>query len=141
MAITLLKPGAAQVVLDAIASKPIISLYDVGGWTVGNYNSLKRSGTNAAYQVTAGKTLYLFSFLWFSTAANSSITEFGYGDTSVANSAAAPTNNVPLIPGIGAPTAYTYVQMPFFLAIPAAKFVYMKQSAAGGWLNILGYEE
>lgn len=61
------------------------------GVTATRYNVIYNNDASTAHQVASGKTLYV-GYISFNGSASPSSIELYYGDTSVADSAAAPTN-------------------------------------------------
>lgn len=141
--------NAPQLILDAIGSiggtNLIILLPKVlNSVTAGNYQTLYRAGVApyAAYQVTAGKTLYIIGALIQTGTAGNKFTTTGYGDTAVDNSAAAPTNSQTLLDNLSLSATNLLTAVPLILAIPATKYPYIQQNATGHTIAIFwGFEE
>lgn len=109
------------------------------GTTAGNYDSFKVNGT--AYQVTAGKTLYISKYMYASTALSQIF--IGYADTSIADAAGPPTNPVQKTADFFcAVINVNYEIEGFWISIPASKFPMIRVVAVGGAINvgIMAYE-
>ena len=148
MALKQFKIGSQQILADAIASiggQNLITLY-VPTLSASNYQTLFRDTTAAAYQVTSGKTLYLFGAMYTGLGANANAQELGYADNSVNNSASAPTNNKAFTAGNGslimAAASATVYQIPLWLGVPATKFPYVRMAATAlSMIVFWGFEE
>lgn len=135
MAIKQLKIGSQNILVDAIASiggQNLITLYSPLPTGSAKYQTLYRDITAAAYQVTAGKTLYIIGGTIQAGTAATNVSSMGYGDTAVDNSASAPTNNKVLIPaGLHCAAANTEYDLKIWMAIPATKYPYIVLGANG----------
>ncbi len=105
--------------------------------TGGNYQPLIYRG--AAYQVTAGKTLYCNGF-WFRATTGGGYIQFGYGSAaSAANAASPPSGAVEYAtsstmstgaPLRGGSLVGDYYWYPFFQTFPAASYPYMRYATS-----------
>jgi len=116
----------------------VITLYSDGACTLNQFTTMKRNG--AAYQVTAGKTLYIGKLILSANGANAGA-QFVYGDNAVANSASAPTNSVTISAPILNATANVAVAYDVSFIIPATKYMtYIACVASGPFLTMFGIE-
>lgn len=107
--------------------------------TAANYNPLAKMGVNfAAYQVTAGKTLWVYKMALISNTPNC-VFKLGYGDAAVAQEdGVAPANAKKFYPGddytqfpnTGAAYVPFWVNIPFPLA-PAGKYPFWGANPSG----------
>ena len=91
-----------------------------------NYMSCEfPAGTD--YEVTAGKIFYITKILYYSTSGGGK-GQIGYGDTGVANGAAAPTNAVACTLDFYAVVATINYELDVFIPILAGKFPYVQST-------------
>lgn len=107
--------------------------------TAANYTTLAKS--NEYYQVPTGYKLVLVAVKMITVTAALSTLFPGYGDTSVQNSAAAPTNNVPVGNAIGPTlaTAGEKVEMAMYCEVPAGKYPTFQAVTGAVRATVLGY--
>lgn len=102
------------------------------------YSTLSRNG--ASYQVPTGYKLQLLAIAGAPFTANMMNINTYYGDTSVSDSASAPTNSVL----IGNSTVITentigkYTEKPTFGEVPAGKYPCIFTASAYGFVTVLG---
>lgn len=96
---------------------------------------LKEDGT--AYQVPAGKTLYITASNYHGVAAGN-LWNFGYGDDAVADGVAAPTNAKSVSVSIVVAVANTQYTLDVYAAIPALKYPYAFSSIGDNRINMYG---
>lgn len=118
----------------------------MGSCGASNYETFYCNGTR--YQVPAGKTLRIWAMRYhdLSNTVTSAGSTLGYGDTVVANGAAAPTNYVGLATGgdigsMGQISASGIVEYFLGVDIPAGKYPCIKQNAASSCAVYLLCEE
>jgi len=99
-----------------------------------NYMTLE-SVVGTDYQVPAGKTFYITSVVYMANSASGGI-KIGYGDTGVADGAAAPTNFVQLTEEFRSETADKLIPVSVLVAIPAGKFPCVRQNAGAVQLYV-----
>jgi len=102
------------------------------------YMSLE-SPVGTDYQVPAGKTFYITKMHYSGVDASIGFV-IGYGDTGVADGAAAPTNPVQLTQMHRGASAFIEYSADVFLAIPAAKYPYIQWQSGYILLNVEGLE-
>ena len=91
------------------------------------------------YQVPAGKTFYITKIICSDVSASSGF-YLGYGDTGVAEGAAAPVNYQRLTGVTHVNTAYYSYPFDVCIPIPANKFPVMAGSAAASQVTLYGVE-
>jgi len=137
--------GTVTIAGMTIASSALLVL--TAHATGGQYDTLRNNGT--AYQVTTGKTLYIFAIDGTSQASATLVyCQFGYGDTSVSDSAAAPTNSVLRRAGGIAQWAQELVFAPSTpnniklcnITVPASKYPYFLPQGGAAAMTVYAYE-
>lgn len=97
--------------------------------TTGRYQSLFKNDAN--FTITTGMAFYPSRFIITPQAANAGILEWGYGDTIVNDSVAAPTNYVKMGGSLQGVTAFVTLVFDFASqAVPADKAVVIRSSGA-----------
>lgn len=100
------------------------------GATGGRYDSLDHPlGTD--YVVTAARTFWVYGIVTSSDAAAITVT-YGYGDTHVENSAAAPTNAVTL-GEFYLPAGGGLERVPVTVSVPAGKYPWAQVTGPANW--------
>ncbi len=91
------------------------------------------------YAVTAGKTLYITEVFFHNDAGARQI-YFGYGDTDVDDSVAAPTNAVQIGGNLAILTANVVYKHDVFIPVPATKYPFFWATGSNAYVTALGVE-
>lgn len=131
----------------------VIRVGTIGSDTIGEARSMTAQATGGVnymtlesivgtdYQVPSGKTFYITKLILAPTSTASKC-RLGYGDTGVANGAAAPTNAVDLTNSsqFSCTDNTTVVYDNLFFAIPSLKYPYVKSDQQSATVTIFGIE-
>jgi hypothetical protein len=117
----------------------IALLFNSYGSVSARYTTLRLNG--AAYQVPVGKKLILVAVEWSSSTAAGALFSGGYGDTSVLDSASAPTNFVSnfFSPGASGASVGAVAKGFIYAEVPAGKYPVSLTSSAPAYGQVLGY--
>ena len=93
------------------------------------------------YYAPVSPLMFRVGLISYSVKSAGAIIRIGYGDTSVINSAAPPTNAVILLPTLPIEVSYKNYEVYYFLRIPTGKYPFLYSGSAGGTLILSGYED